>query len=936
MLSPSRLLVAFFLSAVSLFAQQPCAPIPAPAVNQAKLIFNPQQEMDLGDAVSEHIQGQFLVIEDPIATGYLRHIGERVVKQLPASNLQFQFFVYDQPEIQSFGLPGGRIYVSRKMVAFLRSEDELAGLLGHELGHLVARQQALAVSRLFHDYLAVDHVGDRDDIFEKYNQVIETARVKNHHGGSPNDEKEQIIADQIGVEAVARAGYSPKAYIDLIDRIMQTKGKTGSWFSDVFGTTKPDEKRLREVLRNTFSLPAACVDTRTPGRTEEFQKWQTEVLRYGGIGHGEQLHGILTRTKLNNPLRGDVESFRFSPDGKYLLAKDDSGIDVLTREPLEYKFRIDAVGAGAPQFSPDSRQIVFARTDLRVETWDVDAQERSSLTDVPALRGCRQTALSPDARFLACFGNERDLSIYNVASSEVAFRKERFYDPVLDLGDFNSLLRFLLIALNPEPVVMRFSPDGRYFAATSPEGEEIIFDLSIQKKVNIPGSVRIAMTHRFAFIGPDSIVGVDVDKPDRSPVVKIPSGEVIDRVPLGGGALTAATTPRYLLIRPIKEHPVGCYDLAGKKFVVSNRMSALDVWEDWFVSERLNGEIGLYKIGKNDPTKVIQLPLGKLGQLTGRAVSSDLKWLAVSNRTRGAIWNLDSNDRSIYVRGFQRAYSQPNALFYLDFPQFEKAQREFNVVSAQTKASAARIIEKEDNQVLAGDVIIRTKRQEKERDPNRNFQLEILDTAHGNTLWKRDFPKRGPAIYGAHSPGRIILAWSGNSDGVKQEFLRDPALKEKWSSSGATEYDYFVEVLDGRTGNIVGSSMVRTGKRSFSLETLESAGNWLVAADSENRVLLFSLSGGQQKAHWFGANPVLSADGTRLCISNERGQLRIYDLQTFGRPNELIFANHVSVDAFSGDSKKLFVLTDDQTAFVIDLNDAPATPAPTSTAAVHP
>lgn len=97
-------------------------------------------------------------------------IGQRVARHLPDTGIHFEFLLYDRPEIQAFSMPGGRIYVSRKMIAFLKSEDELAGVLGHEMGHVAARQQALELSRVFEDALGLKSVSDTDDLFALYNQ----------------------------------------------------------------------------------------------------------------------------------------------------------------------------------------------------------------------------------------------------------------------------------------------------------------------------------------------------------------------------------------------------------------------------------------------------------------------------------------------------------------------------------------------------------------------------------------------------------------------------------------------------------------------------------------------------------------------------------------------------------------------------------------------
>jgi len=86
--------------------------------------------------------------------------------------------------------------------------------------------------------------------------------------------------------------------------------------------------------------------------------------------------------------------------------------------------------------------------------------------------------------------------------------------------------------------------------------------------------------------------------------------------------------------------------------------------------------------------------------------------------------------------------------------------------------------------------------------------------------------------------------------------------------------------------------------------------------------LLYSISTGQEKARWFGYRPEVSRNGQRLCLVNGRGHLIVYDLQNLKPIDDLYFATHISAHRLSGDGQKLFVLTDDQTAFEFDLSPA--------------
>src|SRR5439155_6603903 len=134
--------------------------------------------------------------------------------------LRFQFFVVDINDRNAFTLPGGRIYVTRKMISYAKTEDELAGVLAHELGHAVARHVADDMSVLFREVLGVAQLGDRRDIFEKYHLFIEN-RMRHPKAGEKlgsREDRNQYAADVIGLYLMSGAGYDPQAQAALWDR----------------------------------------------------------------------------------------------------------------------------------------------------------------------------------------------------------------------------------------------------------------------------------------------------------------------------------------------------------------------------------------------------------------------------------------------------------------------------------------------------------------------------------------------------------------------------------------------------------------------------------------------------------------------------------------------------------------------------------------------
>src|ERR1019366_700233 len=99
-------------------AQSPsqCMP-PIPSSINSGNIFSPEQEKDLGDAAAEQINRSFRVIEDQEVTAFLQRLGDRIASHLPPSQVRYNFVLSDLPIANAFSIPGGRVYVSRKMIA---------------------------------------------------------------------------------------------------------------------------------------------------------------------------------------------------------------------------------------------------------------------------------------------------------------------------------------------------------------------------------------------------------------------------------------------------------------------------------------------------------------------------------------------------------------------------------------------------------------------------------------------------------------------------------------------------------------------------------------------------------------------------------------------------------------------------------------------------
>jgi WD40 repeat protein len=925
----------FSVLTVSLAAGQDC-PVP-PAIQPVARelnIFADQQEVDLGDVRAESLARQINIIDDGKLNAYLRAVGDRLVQHLPPTQLKFRFYLVELPEVNAFSIAGGRVYVARKMVAMTKSDDELAGVLAHELGHVVTHQTAIEITTRLREVLGVRQVGARADVFEKFHLLLESAARKPGHGGGEEEDK-QYVADQVALYAMARAGYAPHAYVDLWDRFQQTHGKTGSWISNLFGTTKPSERRLGVMLKNVAALPPGCADIPPGSRTAEFATWQAEVIGYSGFGARESLPGVVFKQTLALPLRPDITNLRFSPDGRYILAQDEGGVHVLARDPLAVLFYIDAVDAYDAGFTPDSRSIVFHTRSLRVESWSVADQQRTSAHELTVLHPCMQSLLSPDGLTLGCLDWEYTLSLIDVPSSSILVSKKYFVR--MDRVTVCTVAVVVASGGDPRLIKMSFSPDGHYFVASS-NGTHFAWDLSAHRELSLPGSIREIIRENFAFLGADRIVGIDVGSPKKSPILRFPSGERLQQIVLGNGiAMRSATRGDYLFVGPIKNQPLGLYDLKKGTILIEFKRPVADVYDETMVTEQVRGELALHALDKisqsADASAVVKLPQGRLGSLRAAAVSSDFNWMAISHGTRGAVWDVTHNIRTMELGSFHGAWFAPDQSVYVDLAKFMETERtigrldpvsgrgtlgykigdgaatQYGPYLLAIKSRARKT--KEGISFTPAEYCFEAMAQNVGSAGKRDDDVEIRDVRDGHLLWSRYFPHEVPDL--SLSWGKIMLRWPLNSKAGRDELGKYPELK-----SGTSETDYLLEQIDLQKDSVVGKLVIRTNKGSFAVNGAFSLGDWVIVSATGNQVIIYSLSSGQEKGHFFGTYPVPSTNGF-LALENEAGELSIYDMSHSQLKQHYAFADGISLKTFSPDGSRLFVVTASQTAYILDL-----------------
>jgi len=902
-------------------------------VNREPNMFTPAQEVELGEVLVQVARDNAEEVDDPELTAYLQQIGDRLASHLPPLGLKYRFYLSNLPTANAFSIAGGRVYVTRKLIGFAHSEDELAGVLAHELGHIVTHQSAIEYTRFFHA-IGITEISDQADIESKFHRFLESGKRFTVSG-----EDRQLEADRVGMEVQALAGYKTDGLADFFDRATDNRGKTGNWFSDLLGKTPENSKRVREMQKTLRRFPPECADASAPS-SESFREWQAKVVSYAGTGRRENIPGLLSRKELDPPLQDEVHTLRFSYDGKYLVAQDDGSIYVLTREPLAFKFRIEAPDAYPARFSADSKRLTFYDPALRVETWDLDKGERTEVHEMYSPRGCMQTALTSDGATLACVNFEETLVLFDTAKDERIFEKQRIRSGELAIGANWASYSYQIRFLN-----MGFSLDGRYLVLAT--GDSVLaVDVPARREIPVSGALKPFLHGAFSFVTDKTLVGNEKNG-SRAALLSFPEGTILHSFELGSSAPFPVAKGEYVLMRPIRDYAVGVLDMRTNTIVRASKTPAMDVYGDIAASMLPSGELALFGAAPA-PIAKLALPRGHFGRLQIADFSDDLNWLAVSTHSRGSVWNLSKGERPYNLKGFRGACFAKDGNLYLDFPKRDKVDR--SIVRADLRQVQMSIVEKVDPgrvwqecQYLVSlrgkEETVSPKDKDKQNDDaededrrdyryegkkiswrdvyepgETNKTLEVRDALTDTPIWSKTFSKVIPAIYTDATSNVAAFRWRLSSQGARAELKSLPGALTP--ESGGRDDDYLIEIVELSSGKFLNAIVIDTTNGAIKLHKNLVTRDWVVGYDSIGRTLVYSLKTGKCTAKFFGEPRNVSSSGTLVFEHNPR-RLAIYDL-TSNKKSDLTFPFPVSSTFFTRDGKRLLLLTKDQVVYTVD------------------
>jgi predicted Zn-dependent protease len=248
---------AVFVPVLAVLALSACATNPVTGGREFTLM-SEAQEIQMGLQADPEVRAEMGVYPDQGLQQYVQDVGMRLAEVSQRPELPWHFAVVDVPAVNAFALPGGYIYITRGLMAHLDTEAEMAGVLGHEIGHVTARHAARAYTRAASVGVGAAVTSILFPSAEPYAAAAQTGLgvlfLKYDRG-------QELQSDRLGAEYVAKVGWAPSGMsgvLETLGRISAATDRRGvpNWLA----THPQPEDRVAKVAETVQTLEA----TRAP------------------------------------------------------------------------------------------------------------------------------------------------------------------------------------------------------------------------------------------------------------------------------------------------------------------------------------------------------------------------------------------------------------------------------------------------------------------------------------------------------------------------------------------------------------------------------------------------------------------------------------------------------------------------------------------------
>lgn len=184
------------------------------------LFYSTDKEINLGRSIAKHIEELYKPLENVSAQERVDKIGQQIAAVCDRKDLVYYFKALDDKEVNAVSLPGGFVYVNRGLLD-IATDDELAGVIGHEVAHIVARHSIKKLQASM-GYMLARIIAAQAGSSANAVYGADLAFGEIMMGYSRDDE---FLADRVGLRYAELAGYSPRSMVDFLEKLKEVNRK---------------------------------------------------------------------------------------------------------------------------------------------------------------------------------------------------------------------------------------------------------------------------------------------------------------------------------------------------------------------------------------------------------------------------------------------------------------------------------------------------------------------------------------------------------------------------------------------------------------------------------------------------------------------------------------------------------------------------------------
>lgn len=232
-------------------------------------IISTEDEIAMGTQFAKEIEkGEIKLWPDPEVQAYIDSLGQVLARHSDRNDIPYVIKVVDTDEVNAFAIPGGYLYVNRGLISTAENESELAGVMGHEIGHIVGRHSAKQITRQY-GLSVISQVilgSDPSTVAQMTAGIVGNGTLLKYGRDA------ELEADSYGIEETYRAGIDPNGMATFFEKLLGLHDSEPSGLERLFSTHPPTTERIAAARSQIAQLPAKGALSKDSARFHAIKK----------------------------------------------------------------------------------------------------------------------------------------------------------------------------------------------------------------------------------------------------------------------------------------------------------------------------------------------------------------------------------------------------------------------------------------------------------------------------------------------------------------------------------------------------------------------------------------------------------------------------------------------------------------------------------------